>query len=681
HQLQQMWYNVRFRLAVSLLDLAKLLPSGSPDRASHLLDAWDMLRQLAGGLPGEAMTWHSRVFLAECSRLRGELDRAVDLLDKITGDKPPKDVADRVVAEKARVLLALKKPTDAAPMLLDYGKQGGLSGELHFLNTRVLIALWEIAEDRRDRQTAAGLLEQIELRVERADREIGGYWGHRCRLLLETARETRRYGIDLAPLARKARTLYAEGNVDEAIEQYGAAAMAADRAGKPQLAMELGYTRASIQLESKRYQQAAEDFHTLAQRFPAEKQAAGAHLLWAYCLGKLYDRERTDQRRQAYAAALAGHREKFANDPTNVEATWLLARLEETTGQVTRAFDQVTRALELYHEIPATDRHGPQAQVGASRCYERILELLRESKQATDAWERTTIDRLGEIVGSFPGEPANLTREQAEVILRLARILLNRLPPESAAADRLLGRVFSTWQRLATGDDSPDKTLAAAWKPLLKTAAQLRIITLAGQPDPGPQHAASLIRDLSESSTGEVLGVLDGLMQLAKHTDEVTQRSLGELQLQAAQGLNQRRSEMNADERNRLDHCWAQAYVATGQPRRAIGVYEALVEQSPRDKRLRRTLAELLMRRGTAEFLKKAKSSWRKLETLEKAGSPQWLDTRYHFARCAFDLQEYEECRKLLGVTKLLYPDLGTGELRARFKKLENDLKEARGSR
>ena len=54
----------------------------------------------------------------------------------------------------------------------------------------------------------------------------------------------------------------------------------------------------------------------------------------------------------------------------------------------------------------------------------------------------------------------------------------------------------------------------------------------------------------------------------------------------------------------------------------------------------------------------------------------QWLDARYHLARCAFELKDYEECRKLLGVTKLLYPNLGNDEVRARFASLEAKLRD-----
>jgi hypothetical protein len=64
---------------------------------------------------------------------------------------------------------------------------------------------------------------------------------------------------------------------------------------------------------------------------------------------------------------------------------------------------------------------------------------------------------------------------------------------------------------------------------------------------------------------------------------------------------------------------------------------------------------------------KQAKGLWRRLEGVLKAGSPEWLDARWHVIRCCQKLGEQAEADKLLKVTKLLYPDLGGAAMKAKF--------------
>ena len=60
-----------------------------------------------------------------------------------------------------------------------------------------------------------------------------------------------------------------------------------------------------------------------------------------------------------------------------------------------------------------------------------------------------------------------------------------------------------------------------------------------------------------------------------------------------------------------------------------------------------------------------------KLESLRQPGSRKWFEARYGVARTCFDLKQYGECRKLTGVTRLLYPELGGKEMRGKFTKLQ----------
>jgi tetratricopeptide (TPR) repeat protein len=212
---------------------------------------------------------------------------------------------------------------------------------------------------------------------------------------------------------------------------------------------------------------------------------------------------------------------------------------------------------------------------------------------------------------------------------------------------------------------------------LRTTAIQLRIVSLSGQDRVA--DARLLVQDLSEHDVSAILSVLDGLMQLADDADEQMKTELASLQLKAAESLASRRKELTDDQQLRLDRCLGQAYASTHQPRKAIEAYERLSVAHPRDLDVLRTLSQLLVECNTAECLAKARDNWRKIESLEKAGSSGWLEARYNVARCLFLLKQYAECGKLLAVTRLLYPNLGSEELKSKYAQLELENKKSSG--
>lgn len=656
--------NVRFRLAAVLLDAARLLPAHSPDRAAHLIDARELLRILAGGTAEHLLTWHSHVLLAECDRLQRKYVQAEGRLVALVDQRPPRDVLDRAIAERAWLLLEQQQPDGAAKTIvtrmLDYRREGLVPpGELQYAGLQALVGLWELADANGAAETAAELLREIETRAEKVEREIGGYWALRCRLLVEQFHETRKFGRELAPLVMQARGHFAAGKLDEAARAFAAAAAHALEHGNTEAALELGYTRAHLQLHAEQYAAAAVNFREISERFPQSPRACEAHLAWAYCLGKLFEQTADDHRGAEYAAALREHLQRYGDSPTAVEAAWLLARSEEAAGRP-------DAALEHYRKIPADHAHAAEAQPAIARCYERILELLRQQGRPADSWEQSAVVHLGEFAREFPPDPAEWSLPQTETAVRFARILLGRRPADFAAAD--------LWLRRARAAGKSDEK---EWQSLRNTAVQLQILALAMQPQSGLKEALALVTELSAAPPTDLLGVVDGLSSLAEQSDPPVRRHLGEVQLQAALALDRRRAELPADDQSRLDRALAEAYLATDQPRRAAQVFAELVARAPRDHALRRQYSELLMRIGTTEHLQQAETSWRKLEALEQPGSRAWLEARYQLALCTYQLKRYNECRKLLGVTRLLYPDLGGEDLRARFVELQSRLKDA----
>ena len=507
------------------------------------------------------------------------------------------------------------------------------------------------------------LLQSLEERAARLRRDVGGYWGSRGDLLIRQLRDTQQYGPELAGLVARAQTAFHAGLSQEAVELYGEAAAQAHADGRPELAFQFGFTRASIEIKSQSWVEAAADLLELAEQFPNNPKAAQAHLLAAFALGKSYDEKPSRARREEYARILEAHRKKFDGDPTAPEATWMLAELDERRGQF-------TEALELFKSIPPDHKRGAAAQVAVARTYERILDRLREVKQPAGEWEDDAVKTLQKLLpASRDGAPA-WEIHQAEVAVRLARILLRRHPPQFDSADRLLVRAGKLLvSPLTAPPDAPPAGAAAHSNELRAIARQLQVVSLAGQ---GRfQEARTLLQQLSGTDPSELLRILDGIAPLQSDERRDPFHDLGELQLEAALKLNEHRSKLATTDQRRLDECLARAYLATGQSRQGLQIYETLVQQNPRDKGLLATYAELLVKCGSKDCLNEAVAAWRKLESLQVPGSPEWFPVRYELCRSLLLAKQTSEADKLLKMTRLLYPKPESEAWQRKFADLE----------
>jgi tetratricopeptide (TPR) repeat protein len=180
-----------------------------------------------------------------------------------------------------------------------------------------------------------------------------------------------------------------------------------------------------------------------------------------------------------------------------------------------------------------------------------------------------------------------------------------------------------------------------------------------------------MLHQLSTSSPADLLRILDGIAAIQSDDRNDPFHDLGELQLEAALKLSEHRATLSAAEQVHLDECLARAYVATGQTRRGIDIYEKLLDRNPRDKPLLTAYAELLMKCGNKDCLNKALATWQKLEATCQAATAEWLAMRYEVCRTLVLLQETIEACKLLKVTRLLYPKIENEKWRQKFAELE----------
>lgn len=656
-----LWMQLRFRLGLARLTQARLATDNA-DRAAALVTADEWLLPLATASSNDRLTGESQLVLAEVTRLRGDLDRSAKLLaafEKSIAEDTTLDLRERFVIERVRGMLGKRQPAEAASWLIEQRQSGvlktdtanpSMSAELAYWQIVIELAIWRVTSERGEAQLTSELWDRVSAEVARLQQTEGGYWATRARLDWQRGREERDFGRELAGLVRQARESFSSGQNDFAIQRFDDAIAAARKkpvvAATTNLLLELTDTRASLLFQAKRFDEAAVAFRELAEAPPHERSAA-THLLWAFCLGKQFEKTPTDELRAEFLATLRRLHERYPDQPEAGEANWLLGQMHERQ-------QEFQAAIESFASISEKHARHDEALAGIARCHERQVARLRAAGKPTLEAESAAIKQLLPAVElQFSNLKSEISIPQAELLVRFARLLLERQPADYKAADQWLAAVLA-------------QTKEGEWR---KTAEQLRVVSLAGQRR--IDEAEKLIGALEASGQDELLALLDGLATVAARCDMGTQRLVAELQLRASQNLAESPKKLTDAQRLRLWRARAEAFSATGQPTKAVAVYEQLVEKSPRDVKLLRTAAEMCESLNSTAGDQQAKTYWRRLEGTLKAGSAEWLDARWHVIHCCQRLGEKSEAAKLLKVTKLLYPELGGPTLRAKFVELE----------
>ncbi|MBS0203940.1 MAG: hypothetical protein JSS49_13630 [Planctomycetes bacterium] len=659
HELRVWLHRIRLALAQSLRNRAELSPADSRERTADLIDAELTARKLVNAAD-EPTPFRAKLLLADCLRLKGDLNRADEALTVLEKGLPD-DVGtllEEVVAVKARVLLDRHRPDKALAAIVQVrSDRQRLTGLLWFLQTRALLSMRNLATAKKDPDLASKLREQAEVTLQRCDDQVGGFWARRCRQLWEATQTSEKYGPELDAQMQQARTDFLAGRTESALKNYARAELTARGSAKPELALELGYTRASILLQQKQYDAGAKEFLRLAEEYPQSVRTASAHLNGAYCLGRLYDEQKTPARREQYTATLDRHLEQFPADPTSDEARFLKAQFEEQRLQA-------SAALPLYLKISATHPRYPDALAGAARCYEAIAIRMRGEKLPSAEFERGAISALQNILptGEAPWPPAI-----CEVALHLAALQLLSSPPRFDKAELLLSRVVQMADQ-ATNDDAEHER----WTRLKQRAGSLRVVALAGSGKPA--EAERLIDSLASAAPRDLLVIVERLAPFVASESGQMRIQYVALQLRAVELLARHRSALSGEEQDQLDQSVARVYLASGQLSKAVEIYERQATAAAQDINRQREIAILLADLEPRECTVLARKCWHRVESLTKRGSPEWLTARLGVIQTGIQLDELAESKKLLILTKILYPELGGEDLKARFQAAEKKL-------
>ena len=178
--------------------------------------------------------------------------------------------------------------------------------------------------------------------------------------------------------------------------------------------------------------------------------------------------------------------------------------------------------------------------------------------------------------------------------------------------------------------------------------------------------------------------ILDGIAPLQSGESEDPFHDLGELQLEAALRLGEHRGELAPAEQRRLNECLARAYVAVGEKRRGIEIYEEhCCKEALGDKAAahRRTPNCSPVKCGNTDCSKKAvtdlEASWK--GCVRSATRKSGLPCGYQVCTALFALNETSEACKLVKVTRLVYPDIEDRSLQKKFAELEAKCENGKG--
>lgn len=656
-----------FELGKAYFETANLQSDDDTDRLGTIQEAEKWLGAALNADRAGDIGQASQVLMAGCARLRIDANRALRLLDDLQSSEPPATINDLILAERARIFLMQLKPLEAADLLTENLKtRTDPPGELVSLRIEVLIKLWLAAEEKKAADLASELQRTIDEQLEKVRTTNPGYWATYCETLVTQARESRSLGTVLAEQVRKARGLYHAKKIPAALAAYSAAIDGAKKEGRDDLAFDLTYTRGSIEIEAGQFSAAAQTFKDLVAANPQHAKTPDAHFLAAYALGQIYAATATKQNRESYTNQLEAQRRLYPDHATSGEATWLLGQLEEKRLQN-------SAAIKLYQQVPATHPRASAAAAATGRCYDRLLQRLRELKQPIEAWETEAIERL---TGLLPtDQAATLSEDQAVLALHLSNIVLQSQTPDFAGADRWLEWVTRSAPALPSGGKQKPATPAGQpaplWPELTRAAARLRVVSLAGQGR--IPEAEKTLTTLAASSPSELLAIIDGLSKLVAQAQTEPQHNLGELQLRVALNLKSQRDKLDPEDQQRLDRCVAEAYVAAGRYEQAIEPFKEQLKARPQDVTLLMGLAQLLMKFGKRDRTEEAQAIWKQIESRYKSGTAGWFEARYQFARCELELGNPEKALKLIGVTRVLFPQLGGAETSRKFQDLQTE--------
>ncbi|MEW4490484.1 hypothetical protein AB1L42_20530 [Thalassoglobus sp. JC818] len=656
---QNLEYQLIISRALAQTQLAGLLETNA-NQAALLIEADEALKSLLRNRLDSDFEFDVKLLRSQISRMRGDLHQAKSVLRSIDLDVLSQELTDRHLAESLRILTKNDEHEEAQQLIADRDQQRHpLSDELRAAIVESLLDVREAAVRQGDTNLESQLLQQARFQHERTR----GKWRQLTHAALRDIQQDMELGTELSDLVRSAQTSYFEGDLVEASRKYRDAAVLAKQQGLIDQAVNFGLTLGSIQIDQSQWEAAEQTFSEVERAFPDHAKAATAALMASYAMGRHYSNDPSQELRLRYEEMLQSVQDKYSGTQTAADAAWMLGVHQEQRLQWTDAVAQ-------YRKIKSTDSRFDIASLRIILLYERILNRLKEFDGDVTDWEQQLLEEIVRIDEGFPQQREFASLDQTRTALKISQLLLQHQDRWYDVADIWLARIDETitQRKLRQDRQAEDKDSEHQWEQIARAASQLRIVSLAGQQR--LSAARDLMFQLGETSPTAMLSILLGLTELTAMVEPGRQVELGRLQLQAIERLADSREQLSSSQQDLLDNAHAEAMVATGNGPEAVELYESLIAKQPRSGRLMLKVIDVLESMGSRENLVEARTWWTRYEKIQRPGSTEWVTARLQIARLSDRLGERDSAKKLLGVTRTLYPTLGNPSLKSEIEKL-----------
>ena len=371
---------VHFQWGLAQESVALTFPNDSGDRVFCLNAAIEILDETARLQIDDDAVFRSRITIAGCYRLLGNLDRAAEMFKNLQNKPLSLEMQFRANAELIRYYLRLGELDTA---LKEFGNDRSNSVIVPEFN----LARLELFLAENQRQPSEATLDKIIRLVRNIEQRNGLYWGRRARLVLISSDFSSENAELLKLLAEEQ---FHSGRFAESVRLYDRASEAAAKSKNLEVAFANAKSAVAVldHVAQRLHSGTAEDqfavrrqlvdaLQSLAVRFADHLDAAELHLEAADEAARLVLEKNLPLER--YVELLTEHVDHW---PTSEKAPPLLLRAAQILEQQKRPVD----ALDLLKRIPNGSRIAPDAVNAAVRCFEQQKDI--QHSDVADWFER-----------------------------------------------------------------------------------------------------------------------------------------------------------------------------------------------------------------------------------------------------------------------------------------------------
>ncbi|MDG3002927.1 hypothetical protein [Paludisphaera mucosa] len=632
--------NVRFRLAWALTDRADLEDAGSPTTPLRRQEALELLKQP----PSEpSLAGFHALLKAELLREEGQLDEAagqIAVAAKAASPPPDSEILDVLIP-----ILVARKGFAEARKTIDAMRIPDPLKALH--RVRIDLAEWKAAEpgpagSGRRRELEADALKQVQsLRAARAPETRVA--------LAELARQGAVFEPDAAPAFWDAVAEGYEvlGDAASAAAMSEKAAARAERDGRHVESAASRLRAGGFLFQAGKYAEAA----SLLEKVVADRDAGAsrprASLLQSLARGRA---SAAGGSMDLYEKALQRHLQEFPDDPTAVEARWMLGGLEQSRGRR-------EQALALWKAVPIESPRWGQARTAAAEAFRHALED-RVAAEERDGLEGEYVQAKAFLDESLQLARGRSESDRADLLLCQARLNLVPIVGKPAltrdAAEECLGMNVTPAQRYQ-----------ARLARMVAFAALGRYVEAEREAQQHPTWAEPEGRAAFLDAVRQI-----DLAAAAADTD-LLQRRLG-LVARLLIGPLLQDASLPDELRNELTFRMARALLFQGDARTAQATLQNWSPSTGKaDDRFLKDLADAYFRLEANELaIDVERLRIKKL----KSGSHAWFDARYGLALAYYRLGRKQDTLQLIEGTAILHPELGGGRVKEKFIRLRQRL-------